>query len=951
EDMYGEVLNIILSEMSSKYGIFGYLNEKGDLVEPSLSKDVWEECEIQGKDIVFPKKLWSKNIFGRVLFEKRSIIINRPFSVPDGHMVIQNFLGTPIIDKNNVIGVIIVANKETDYSEEDTKTLEFIVNNIAPILNARLQRDRFENQRKKAESKLKESENRLKRFMDSATDGFVLFDSKLNFVEANNVSLRMVELNKEELIGKNILDITPYLQENGRYDKYLNVIKTGKPFSTEDVIFSKQDGMVSSHLSIRAFKVGDNLGVIFTDITEGKKADQRLKESEEKWRALSENSPAHVMMLDREHKIIFINRTVPDLSKEEVIGTSIYNYTPQKFHKVTRDCYNSVWETGEPSSITTKYITKEGDISYFDIRVGPVFQSGKVVALISHSIDITERKKKEEEIQLQSKIIENMSEGVYLIKFDDGTITFTNPAFEEMFGYNPGEIIGKNVAIVNAPTDKAPEEIREEIMGILKDTGEWHGEVLNIKKDGRSFWCYANVSLFDHPEYGTVIVSVHTDITERKKIEQELKESEENLKTINKAFLKFKDDPLANLQILVDTAGNLLRADSAMYNRLISPNGNEVLKTLAIYQEPPEFIKESDAIGHICTDVIKDNRDEIVIIQDLDKTKYVDSDENIKKYNLKQYVGICIRSKGIPIASLCLVYTKHRIFSESELELLKILTKSASIEVTRLEAMKKLKESEKKLFTLLDGLPAFIYLQAPDYSIRYANQYFQEKFGNNLKRKCYEAFNNFSKPCEDCPTFKVFDTETPQKWEWENLKGEIYQIYDYPFKGLDGTSLILELGIDITERKQAEQRLKESEHDLDERVKELTCLYELSKLVENPVISHEDILNSTLNLIPPAFQFPDITTARITYNGREYKRAGYEETEWKLSTLVEINEKPLLMEIYYLEDKPFLKEEHELINEIGIRLKTTFEEKEVQKKLHLSEDKYRTLFESSVDGI
>ncbi|KKK61482.1 hypothetical protein LCGC14_3013890, partial [marine sediment metagenome] len=271
-----------------------------------------------------------------------------------------------------------------------------------------------------------------------------------------------------------------------------------------------------------------------------KKIEQELKDSEQKWRALSENSPAHVMLLDREYKIIYINRTVPDLSKEEVIGTSGYTFLPQEFHQITRDSLNSVWETGEPVTYSTNYITKEGDTRFFDVWVGPVIQSGKIIALVSHAMDVTESKKKEEELRLQSEIIENMSEGVYLIKFEDGTIIFTNPAFEEMFGYNPSEIIGKNVAIVNAQTDKAPEEIKEEIVGILKDTGEWHGEVLNVKKDGTPFWCYANVSLFDHPEHGRVIVSVHTDITERKVVEQELKESKERYRTI----INFLGDPM-----------------------------------------------------------------------------------------------------------------------------------------------------------------------------------------------------------------------------------------------------------------------------------------------------------------------------------------------------------------------------------------------------------------------
>lgn len=140
--------------------------------------------------------------------------------------------------------------------------------------------------------------------------------------------------------------------------------------------------------------------------------------------------------------------------------------------------------------------------------------------------DITERKKMEQDLLLSSEVTKNMAEGVYLVRVSDVAIVYANPKFEKMFGYEPGEMIGKHASIVNAPTDKKPEETAKEIMGIIAKTGEWHGEVNNIKKDGTPFWCFANVSVFDHPQYGKVLVAVHTDITERKKAEDETKESE-----------------------------------------------------------------------------------------------------------------------------------------------------------------------------------------------------------------------------------------------------------------------------------------------------------------------------------------------------------------------------------------------------------------------------------------
>ncbi len=116
-----------------------------------------------------------------------------------------------------------------------------------------------------------------------------------------------------------------------------------------------------------------------------------------------------------------------------------------------------------------------------------------------------------------------------------------------------------------------------------------------------------------------------------------------------------------------------------------------------------------------------------------------------------------------------------------------------------------LRNERLRLFALLDGLPAFIYLQAEDYSVRFANRTFRDRFGEPGGRPCYEIINGSRTPCAACPTFRVFTTNLPQTWEWKWHDREIYRIYDYPFHDVDGTPLVLELGIDITDQKQLEK--------------------------------------------------------------------------------------------------------------------------------------------------
>lgn len=123
---------------------------------------------------------------------------------------------------------------------------------------------------------LQESENRLKLFMNSATDNFTLWNSEMNLIEINNNALKYfpVGAEKKKVLGKNMLEISPELKNNGRYDRYLEIIKTGKPFFIDEYI-SDTKGK-DNYLTLKAFKAGDGIGIISFDITERKQTEQEL---------------------------------------------------------------------------------------------------------------------------------------------------------------------------------------------------------------------------------------------------------------------------------------------------------------------------------------------------------------------------------------------------------------------------------------------------------------------------------------------------------------------------------------------------------------------------------------------------------------------------------------------------------------------------------------------------
>ena len=298
EDMYREVLDVVLQEMESRFGIFGYIGENGDLIIPSMTKDIWDKCHVSDKSIVFSTDIWGESLWGRAIREKKSFVSDGPFHLPEGHAHIDNFIAVPIIFGKETIGLISFANKEGGYTGKDKDMLGGIVTHISPILNARLQRDIQERERRQAVEGLIENQRHLADIIEFLPDATLVIDKDGKVIAWNRAIETMTGIKKEDMIGKGnyeyslpfygdrrpiLIDLA--LHPDKEMEKqYTAIQRVGDILFGESFTPNLPPGDI--HLSATASVLRDSKGEIIAaiecirDNTERKRLEERLNRAE-----------------------------------------------------------------------------------------------------------------------------------------------------------------------------------------------------------------------------------------------------------------------------------------------------------------------------------------------------------------------------------------------------------------------------------------------------------------------------------------------------------------------------------------------------------------------------------------------------------------------------------------------------------------------------------------------
>jgi len=180
EEMYDEVLEALLDAFASEHGVFGFIDDEGAFVVPSMTRHIWDHCQVPDKRLVFPREEWGNSIWPTAIRQQEILHSNEPSRrTPEGHIPVLRNISAPVIHRGVVVGLFQVGNKATDYDSKDLALAQTIVDMIAPSLAGRLATEREERRRKAAEQDLRQSRDELARLVAERTDA--LRQSKVRY--------------------------------------------------------------------------------------------------------------------------------------------------------------------------------------------------------------------------------------------------------------------------------------------------------------------------------------------------------------------------------------------------------------------------------------------------------------------------------------------------------------------------------------------------------------------------------------------------------------------------------------------------------------------------------------------------------------------------------------------------------------------------------------------------
>jgi len=691
------------------------------------------------------------------------------------------------------------------------------------------------------------------------------------------------------------------------------------------------------------------------------KMENRLKESEERFRQFFENAPEYCYMISSEGKILDINSsalTALGYTKEEIVGKPLLTTTcaPSSIEK-TKELFMRWKKTGKLRDEEITIITKKGEERTVLLSTDSVRDSaGKLVHSISLQRDITERKKAEEALKESEEFNFALFEHnpIQTIAIDNSGKVANFNMVKKTSGDrlpNIGDVMYKDYA------GKHEINMHAELMECIKS--KKLKRFPEMQYDGK----FLDITLAPFPQ-GAIITSY--EVTKRKKAEERiihLNAVLHAIRNVNQLITKEKDRD----KLLQRTCDNLTetRGYSNVWIALVDENkklvtaaesglGNNFLPML-------KKLKRGELTD--CGQKVMKRSGVYAIV---DPPKSCKDCPIAKGYKGKGAFAIRLEYEGKVYGFMSISIPLDFVKNKEEQALFKEVVDDIAFALHNIEVEEALKESEERYRDLVEKAGIGILIDDREGNVKYLNKKYMEMLKYSSKEMKKLSIKSVVHPDDVEKVLKyhknrIQGRRTPSRYEFRAIRKDRSVI------NLEVDAVALRVNgkitgsrsyiLDITERKKAEEKLKQRTHDLNERVKELSCIYKIDEISRKEG-TIEEVLKKTVLIIPPSWLHPEITGSRITFEGKEYKTNNFKKTKWMQKSDIVVNNKNAgFVEICCLEKRPdasegrFSNEERNLINAIAERISQLANRKKAEAALYKSEEKYRTLTENVNVGV
>jgi PAS domain S-box-containing protein len=403
--------------------------------------------------------------------------------------------------------------------------------------------------RKKTEEILYKSEEQYRTLFTESRDAVMLLLPDDGFISGNPAAIEMFGCRDEEdFKSRSPAELSPEFQPDGSRSldksREMMMLAVEKGSSLFEWTHKRIDGgeFIATVLLSRLKISGKNLlQATVRDITEQKRAESALKKSQAWFSTTLSSIGDAVITVDTDGLVTFINPVAQKLtgwSEVEAIGRHIDEVFVIRKEGTDEKVDNPVIVVLSHGQIVklanhTVLVSKDASRRAIDDSAAPIksANSQDTMGVVLVFRDVTERNKIEEELRKLSVAVEQ-SPAVVVITDKDGNISYVNPKFVQLTGYEYQEVIGKNPRILRS--EEQPREFYENLWDTILAGGEWRGEFHNKRKDGSLYWESASISpVKDSKGIITNFIAVKEDITERKRILEELKQKNTALEKLD----------------------------------------------------------------------------------------------------------------------------------------------------------------------------------------------------------------------------------------------------------------------------------------------------------------------------------------------------------------------------------------------------------------------------------